>query len=45
MEKLDFNQWRAYITLALGNKEQFLAYCDSCNFTVEEVNHIIKQTV
>ena len=46
MDKLDsFNHWRAYIMLALGHKEQFLAYCDSCNFSAEEVNHIIKQTV
>jgi hypothetical protein len=45
MDKLTFNAWRAYIMLAQGHKEQFLAYCDSCNFSVDEINHIINQTV
>lgn len=40
---MKFNHWRAYLILAQGHKEQFLLYCDSCNFSIEEVNEIINE--
>jgi len=45
MDQLNFNQWAAYIILAQGHQKQFFKYCESCGFTMEEINNIINQTL
>lgn len=42
MENLSFNQWNAYLLYAQGHKEQFILYCQSCKFTLEQINEVLE---
>jgi len=42
MQNLSFNQWQSYLLIAQGKKELFLQYCQNCQFTLEQINDVLK---